>query len=239
MSPDIDRGNGERELERLRADLSTCRQENAVLNAKLDLLSRVVEDLRFQNARLEAQHTECRIGRAVAEERAAAAREAAVRADCCRCGCSGSHRGDSAGGPAAKPGSSPDPKPDPQPSPEPKPVRRKLVIDNMVVQQTPQSGTWLMCFAARSPQGAQNVFNIPNRTYEGDGIVIDMHLVLSPVAEGERITFTCQLDDDQADVCGNEAEDKSAGDFIASEDGSAAFSFDNWVYTLNWHMETA
>lgn len=230
------------ELEQLHTMLAKAQLDLAVATTKIDFLTRTLEDLRVQNYRLEAQYTESRIGRAVADERAAAAREAAARAQaCCPCEC---HRPDY-GSPRPQPkdgtksgqgGEDTETQPD---SESTQPPQKKLVIDRMIVQQTPQSGTWLMCFMAKAQSGVQNVFNVPNQTYEGDGITIDMNCVLSPIAAGERISFKCQLDDDQADVCGNGAEDKSGGEFLASVDGSQAFSFDNWVYSLYWHMETA
>ncbi len=225
------------DIEQLRAALAKAHHDNAVATTKLELLTRAIEDLRAQNYRLDAQYTECRIGRAVADERAAAAREAAARAQaCCPCGCQPCNCGST--GTQPSPGTQPGTQPGTTPPPPP-PAKKKLVIDRMIVQQTPQSGTWLMCFMAKAQSGSQNVFNVPNQTYEGDGITIDMNCVLSPVAAGEKISFKCQLDDDQADVCGNAAEDKSGGEFTASDDGSQAYSFDNWVYSVYWHMETA
>lgn len=128
------------------------------------------------------------------------------------------------------------PQPPPTPTPTP-PVTKTLVIEKMVVNQTPQSGDWLMCFMANSEGGSSNTFNRPNSTYSGDGITIDMNLELSNVKDGEKISFKKYLDDDQADVCGNQAEDKSSGEFNVSSSGSKTFSFDRWVYTVYWRTK--
>lgn len=112
-----------------------------------------------------------------------------------------------------------------------------LYIDKLIMHQTPQSGTWLFCFQAKSDSESEGVFHIPDRTYENDGITIDMKLKLSDILRGEKISFKCRLDDDEADVCAESAEDKSNGDFLAKTEGSKQFSFDNWSYTIYWHLE--
>lgn len=131
----------------------------------------------------------------------------------------------------------PQPNPPSTPPPSPAITTKTLVIDKVVVDETPQSGTWLMCFMANAESGASNTFNVPNRTYSGDGITIDMNLELPNVRDGEKISFRKYLDDDQADVCGNAAEDKSNGEFRVSSNGSQHFSFDNWEYTVFWHTK--
>lgn|SRR5262249_46228335 len=129
-----------------------------------------------------------------------------------------------------------DPQPTPPtPSPTPTaPPTKTLVIQKMVVNETPQSGTWLQCFMATSESGASGTFNVPEQTYSGDGITIDMNLELPNVKDGEKISFKEQLDDDQSSVCNTNAEDKSAGEFTVSSAGSKTFTFNNWVYTIFW-----
>jgi hypothetical protein len=132
------------------------------------------------------------------------------------------------------------PQPTPTPSPTPAPTApptKTLQIDKVVVDRTPQSGTWLMCFMANSESGASGTFNIPNREYSGDGITIDMNLELPNVKDGEKISFRKYLDDDQSDVCGSNAEDKSNGEFRVTSSGSQHFSFSNWEYTVFWHTK--
>tara|TARA_B100001105_G_C22247774_1_gene381185 strand:- start:183 stop:608 length:426 start_codon:yes stop_codon:yes gene_type:complete len=114
-----------------------------------------------------------------------------------------------------------------------------LVIDKLIMHQTPQSGTWLYCFQAKSESESEGVYHIADRTYEGDGITIDMKLRLTDVTRGEKIFIKCRLDDDEADVCAESAEDKSNGEFLAKREGSKQFSFDNWSYTIFWHLEAS
>ena len=114
---------------------------------------------------------------------------------------------------------------------------KTLVIEKVVVDETPQSGTWLMCFMANAEGGSSATFNVPNRTYSGDGITIDMNIEIPNVTDGQKINFRKYLDDDQADVCGNAAEDKSNGDFRVSSAGSQHYSFDNWEYTVFWRTK--
>lgn len=111
-----------------------------------------------------------------------------------------------------------------------------LYIDKLIMHQTPQSGTWLFCFQAKSESESEGVFHIPDRTYEKDGITIDMKLKLADVVRGEKVSFKCRLDDDEADVCAESAEDKSNGDFFAKMEGSKQYSFDDWSYTIYWHL---
>jgi hypothetical protein len=111
-----------------------------------------------------------------------------------------------------------------------------LVIDKVVVNETPQTGTWLMCFMAKSGKG-ENTFNVPDKTYSGDGITIDMGLAITPITSNDQINFNMFLDDDQADVCGNDAEDKSTDSFIATSQGSKVVERDNFNYIVYWHMQ--
>ncbi|HKY43029.1 MAG TPA: hypothetical protein VJM50_08025 [Pyrinomonadaceae bacterium] len=117
------------------------------------------------------------------------------------------------------------------------PPTKTLVIEKVVVDETPQSGTWLMCFMANAEGGSSATFNVPNRTYSGDGITIDMNIEIPNVTDGQKISFRKYLDDDQADVCGNAAEDKSNGEFRVSSSGSQHYSFDNWEYTVFWRTK--
>ncbi len=111
---------------------------------------------------------------------------------------------------------------------------KTLVIDRVVVNGTPQSGTWLMCFTAQAGD-VENTFNVPDRTYSGDGITIRMNLQLSPVEVGQKVDFTMHLDDDQADVCADSAEDKSADSFQAGN-GSKRVNRDNFNYIVYYSM---
>ncbi|WP_375448522.1 hypothetical protein [uncultured Fibrella sp.] len=112
-----------------------------------------------------------------------------------------------------------------------------LVIDKIVVSQTPQSGTWLMCMTFSGKKEQQTLFHEPDKEYEGDGITIELNKSLTGIKEKDKITFTCYLDDDEADVC-SKAEDQSGGSFFASADGAQKYTFkQGWNYEIFWHMQ--
>jgi hypothetical protein len=113
--------------------------------------------------------------------------------------------------------------------------QKTLVIDRVVVNRTPQSGTWLMCFTAQAGE-IENTFHHPDETYSGDGITIRMNLQLSPVSVGDTVDFSMNLDDDEADVCSSSAEDKSADTFTAGT-GSKRVNRDNFNYIVYYHMK--
>jgi peptidoglycan hydrolase-like protein with peptidoglycan-binding domain len=111
-----------------------------------------------------------------------------------------------------------------------------LVVDKLVMRDTPQSGTWLFCFTITAGKSA--TFHIPNREYEGDNLTIDMGLRLHNVANGANVSFRVHLDDDESDVCSGRAEDQSSGSFRASVRGSQAFApAGDWHYEIFWHLE--
>ena len=112
-----------------------------------------------------------------------------------------------------------------------------LKIDNIVMNSTPQSGTWLICFTIRKGED-ENTFNIPHKEYKDDGITIDMGLELPDVSRGDKVQWEIALDDDQADVCGNKAEDKASGELTVVSKGSKRVNArDNWSFIINYHLE--
>lgn len=129
----------------------------------------------------------------------------------------------------------PPPQPPPPSQPQPPSGPQRLVIDKIVMNQTPNSGTWLMCMMTTAGN-VQATFNVPDKTYSGDGITIDVGTKLSPVPIGTTVNFRVYLDDDQADVCGGNAEDKSVDSFAAG-DGSKTVDRDHFNYVVYYHME--
>ena len=113
--------------------------------------------------------------------------------------------------------------------------QKTLVISHVIVNETPQSGTWLMCFSAEASE-AQNTFNEPNRTFSGDGIKIPMNLKLAPASIGEQVEFKMFLDDDQSSVCSDSAEDKSYGSFKAGT-GAKQVNADSFNYVVHYRIE--
>jgi hypothetical protein len=128
-------------------------------------------------------------------------------------------------------------------------VMGTLVIDRFEVRETPQSGNWLMGFTmkVRDQDDCEAVFHVPNKTYEGDGILIearnttrpteDQRVELTDVEIGSIIEFWIGLDDDEADVL-SDAEDQAEGSFKATRKGLKRFHpNDQWDMSITYHME--
>ncbi|WNB73893.1 hypothetical protein [Methylomonas koyamae] len=112
-----------------------------------------------------------------------------------------------------------------------------LVVDSIVMNSTPQSGTWLFCFTVKKGDN-ENTFNVPNKEFKDNGITIDTKLELADVNRGDKVQFEMGLDDDQADVCGSKAEDKASGEFTVVSKGSKKVNpRDNWSFIINYHLE--
>jgi hypothetical protein len=121
-----------------------------------------------------------------------------------------------------------------------------LYIDKLVTHSTYQSGTWLFCFEATA-DGVKGRYHVKDYEYEGDETTINMDLKLANVRVDQVCSFFCHLDDDEDDVCGGKAEDKSTGDFTTTANdtnpngSSKRFKFRNgdqrWEYTVYWHMK--
>jgi hypothetical protein len=118
------------------------------------------------------------------------------------------------------------------------PPPKTLVIDRILMNETPQTGTWLMCFNAVSPVGDQKWFNIPDHEYERDNITIAMNLEVPYNKIGEVMNWNLQLDDDQEDVCSNNAEDRCNGNFTITSNGNKYYYInDHWKFTVYWHTK--
>lgn len=122
------------------------------------------------------------------------------------------------------------------PDTPPGPSARTLVIDKLVMNSTPQSGTWLFCFGA-SAGNSSAAYNQRDKEFEGDGVQISMGLELPEVVPGTAVAFTVRLDDDQSDVCAESAEDRTSGKFTPSSSGSESFSDGEFRYVLHWQFK--
>jgi hypothetical protein len=115
---------------------------------------------------------------------------------------------------------------------------KTLVIDKVHVDQTPQTGDWLMCFMATTQSGSSATYNVPYYKYRGV-VDIQMNLELPNIHEGEVVSFRMQLDNDQDHVCGN-ASDYGNDTFAASASGSKAFNLGSGAHpftiVLYWHI---
>jgi hypothetical protein len=118
-----------------------------------------------------------------------------------------------------------------------------LVIDRFNVRETPQCGTWLMCFRVFHPDGTEAEFHVPNYVYEGDGITIEAlnhgkkRVELTDVTTGQKLKWWMGLDDDEADVC-SDAEDQCRGDLLVKKKGYKSYHpQDDWDFSIEWHWE--
>ena len=114
---------------------------------------------------------------------------------------------------------------------------KTLIIDKIVMHQTPQVATWFVCFEART-DGAMQRYRVPNQSFDKDGVTIQMDLKVPNVRPGQTCTFKCQLDDVEDDVCTDEIDNTSSGKFTVTESGSQEYKpEDRWRYTISWHLK--
>ena len=111
-----------------------------------------------------------------------------------------------------------------------------LTVEKIVMNKTPQNGTWLFCFTIKKGDN-ENTFNIPNHEYNGDGVEIPTNLQLSDVNVGDKVTFEMGLDDDQADVCSGQAEDKCSGSWTVVNRGAKKMNpTPDWQFIIHYSL---
>ena len=114
---------------------------------------------------------------------------------------------------------------------------KTLIIDKIVMHQTPQVATWFVCFEAKT-DGAMQRYRVPNQSFDKDGVTIQMDLKVPNVRPGQSCTFKCQLDDVEDDVCTDDIDNTSSGKFTVSETGSQEYKpEDRLRYTIYWHLK--
>ena len=112
-----------------------------------------------------------------------------------------------------------------------------LVIDEIVMADTPQSATWYFCFEAKV-EGVTKRYYVANKGYDKNQVTIPVALELPQVKAGQKCTFKMQLDDIDEDACSDEMDNLSKGEFTVSEKGEQAYKpEDNWKYTIRWHLK--
>ena len=112
-----------------------------------------------------------------------------------------------------------------------------LVIDEVEMATTPQSATWYFCLEA-TVGGATNRFYQQNKGYDKNKVTIPLGLEVSGAKAGQKCSFTMKLDDIDEDVCTEEVDDRSTGEFTISDRGSQQYKpEDNWSYTIRWHLK--
>jgi len=114
---------------------------------------------------------------------------------------------------------------------------KTLVIDKILMHQTPQTEVWYLCFDASVGEAAKR-FNIPNKGYEKDELTIPTDLAIPNVLPGQTCKFVMKLDDVPGDEITEEMDNRSTGSFTVTESGSQTFKpEDHWRYTIYWHLK--
>ena len=112
-----------------------------------------------------------------------------------------------------------------------------LVIDEVVMADTPQSATWYFCFEAKIGDVTKRYY-VANKGYDKNQVTIPMALEIPQAKAGQKCTFKMQLDDVDEDACSDEMDNQSKGEFNVSEKGEQAYKpEDNWKYTIKWHLK--
>ncbi len=114
---------------------------------------------------------------------------------------------------------------------------KTLVIDKIVMHKSPQSAEYFLCFEATVGEATKR-FNVPDKTYEKDGLTIATDLAIPNVSQDATCKFVLKLDDVAGDECTEEMDNRSAGSFTATESGSREFKPESqWRYTIYWHLK--
>jgi hypothetical protein len=112
-----------------------------------------------------------------------------------------------------------------------------LVIDEIEMADTPQSATWFLCLEAKV-EGVSRTYHLEGKGYDKNQITIPVGLELPQVQAGQKCSFKLQLDDVDDDVCTEEVDNRSKGEFTVSEKGTQTYKpEDNWRYTIRWHLK--
>ncbi len=128
-----------------------------------------------------------------------------------------------------------------------------LIIDKIVIHDTPQAGGFLMCFEAKVGTKSA-LYHEEGQEFDGDyPIPIETGIRIPDVKEGDQCEFKMLLDDDPEEVCAD-ADNKSRNRFRITEKGEKVFNFGDesdenwhppvagnqdveWSYTIYWHLE--
>jgi hypothetical protein len=114
---------------------------------------------------------------------------------------------------------------------------KTLVIDEIQMADTPQTATWFLCFEAKA-EGVVRKYNVEGNGFDKNQVTVPVRLELPGIKAGQKCSFTLKLDDVEEDVCTEEVDNKSTGEFLISDKGAQSFKpEDNWRYTIRWHLK--
>jgi uncharacterized protein (TIGR03067 family) len=112
-----------------------------------------------------------------------------------------------------------------------------LVIDEIEMADTPQSATWFLYFEANVGDVTRS-YHVEGKGYDKNQVTIPVALELPKIQAGQKCSFKLQLDDVDEDVSTDEVDNRSTGEFAASERGAQAYKpQDDWRYTIRWHLK--
>jgi hypothetical protein len=112
-----------------------------------------------------------------------------------------------------------------------------LVIDEIEMADTPQGATWFLFFEAKAG-GVTRSYHVEGKGYDKNHVSIPVALELPQIQPGQKCAFKLQLDDVDADVCTDEVDNRSTGEFAISQKGAQDYKpEDNWRYTIRWHLK--
>jgi hypothetical protein len=112
-----------------------------------------------------------------------------------------------------------------------------LVIDEIEMADTPQSATWFLYFEAKAG-AVTRTYHVEGKGYDKNQVTIPVALELPKIQAGQKCSFKLQLDDVDGDVCTDEVDNRSTGEFAISQKGAQAYKpEDNWRYTVRWHLK--
>jgi hypothetical protein len=113
----------------------------------------------------------------------------------------------------------------------------QFVIDEIEMGDTPQTATWYLCLEA-TVDGVKKRHFLPDKGYEKNKLTIPIGMEFPKASAGQKCSFRLQLDDIEEDTCGDEPDQRSMGEFTASERGSQVYKPEaNWSYTIRWHLK--
>ena len=114
---------------------------------------------------------------------------------------------------------------------------KTLVIDKIVMHKSPQSAEYYLCFDVTVGEATKR-FNVPDKTYEKDGLTIATDLAIPNVSKDAICKFVLKLDDVAGDECTEEMDNRSASSFTVTESGSQEYKPEGqWRYTVYWHLK--
>ncbi len=117
------------------------------------------------------------------------------------------------------------------------PKTATLVIDEIEMADTPQTATWFLCLEARAGDVSRRYY-VAGKGYDKNQVTIPLALELPKIQAGQKCSFILKLDDVDEDVCTEEVDNRSTGEFSVSDKGAHTFKPEaNWRYTLRWHLK--